>query len=134
MLAGNFGDEKQGGLPLGSTGASRAHAQLGHRAPLLERTVRTGSAIIAVAIIGPCGLKLSKISSGAFCQTTYRRRNVVERRDYRSGPLEERGRAGLVCGATEAAPERSLLNSDLSRMIRAGPSATPKRRLAASLL
>ena len=35
------GREAKGGLPLGTTGASRAQARLGHRAPLLKRAVRT---------------------------------------------------------------------------------------------
>src|SRR5215208_7311598 len=58
------GREAKGGLPLGSTGASRAHAQLGYRAPLLERTVRTGCTRFAPCAASPiCQLDLKLIGA-----------------------------------------------------------------------
>ena len=54
------GREAKGGLPLGTTGASRAQAQLGYRAPLLERTVRTDCTPCRPCAASPnCGITAS---------------------------------------------------------------------------
>jgi hypothetical protein len=74
-LDGKNSWDAKGGLPLGSTGTSRAHAQLGYRARLLECKVRTGCTRFA-----PCAASPNWRDNGLVFRTIGNDGNCPERR------------------------------------------------------